>query len=329
MPIIQELGPILADIFKNLTPVFAAVADIIVKHLFPAFKSTFEIVSNNIPTIATFVGVLGTLLLAFNAIRIATAAWAVVQGVLNAVMALNPLVLVAIAVAALVAGIVYLATKTTFFQDTWKKMTTAVTQAWQGFSNLFSSIGKGIANFFGTLVSNIAAGWDATVKGFGDGLNWFANLYKTVWSGIGNFFKGIINGYIGIWEGFINGIIGGVNLIIRALNGLQVTLPDWIPGLGGKTFGVNLPQVPTMRIPRLADGGIVMPTPGGVLANIAEAGKPEAVIPLDRMGDFGGKSQINITVNAGMGADGNQIGKKIVEEILRFERSSGPVFARA
>jgi hypothetical protein len=71
-----------------------------------------------------------------------------------------------------------------------------------------------------------------------------------------------------------------------------------------------------------------MPTPGGVLANIAEGGKPEAVIPLDRLGKMGG-STYNVTVNAGMGADGADIGRKIVDEILRFERSSGKVFARA
>lgn len=42
----------------------------------------------------------------------------------------------------------------------------------------------------------------------------------------------------------------------------------------------------------LADGGIVMPRPGGVQATIAEAGQPEAVIPLDRMGSMGG-----VTIN--------------------------------
>jgi hypothetical protein len=38
---------------------------------------------------------------------------------------------------------------------------------------------------------------------------------------------------------------------------------------------------------------------------------------------------INITVNAGMGTDGARIGEQIVNEILRFERTSGKVFARA
>jgi TP901 family phage tail tape measure protein len=45
-------------------------------------------------------------------------------------------------------------------------------------------------------------------------------------------------------------------------------------------------------------------------------------------GSSGGMT-LNLTVNAGMGADGADIGRKIVDEILRFERSSGKVFARA
>jgi len=38
---------------------------------------------------------------------------------------------------------------------------------------------------------------------------------------------------------------------------------------------------------------------------------------------------INLTVNAGMGANGAQIGQQIVEEIKRFERSNGPQFVSA
>jgi hypothetical protein len=40
-------------------------------------------------------------------------------------------------------------------------------------------------------------------------------------------------------------------------------------------------------------------------------------------------SVINLTVNAGMGANGQQIGQQIVEEIKRFERLNGPQFASA
>jgi phage-related minor tail protein len=37
----------------------------------------------------------------------------------------------------------------------------------------------------------------------------------------------------------------------------------------------------------------------------------------------------NINVNAGMGTDGAQVGREIVDAIKRFERTSGPVFASA
>lgn len=157
----------------------------------------------------------------------------------------------------------------------------------------------------------------------------FSSNFEGVWKSISGFLKGIINGMLGMIQGLVNGVINGVNLMIRALNKIQFTLPQWIPGIGGQSFGFALPELKTIKIPQLAEGGIVMPTPGGTLANIAEAGKPEAVIPLDRMGNMGTTNKFSITVNAGMGADGTEIGRKIVDEIIRYERASGRVFARA
>lgn len=160
-------------------------------------------------------------------------------------------------------------------------------------------------------------------------LGTFANEFKFVWDGIYGFIKGIINSIIGAVQGMTNGIIDGVNAVSRTLNGIKVNIPDWVPGIGGKSFGFSLPIFSKMTIPKLAEGGIVMPQPGGVLANLAEAGKPEAVIPLDRLNAMGQKNTYNITVNAGMGTDGNRVGQMIVDEILKFERTSGKVFARA
>ena len=87
-----------------------------------------------------------------------------------------------------------------------------------------------------------------------------------------------------------------------------------------------------------ATGGVVMPQPGGVLGRLAEVGQPEVVIPLaqlDSMLSQGAtkstskKAVYNITVNAGMGSNGSQIGEQIVTAIKRYERTSGPVFASA
>jgi hypothetical protein len=74
----------------------------------------------------------------------------------------------------------------------------------------------------------------------------------------------------------------------------------------------------------MAAGGIVT---GPTLALIGEAG-PEAVVPLSGR-NAGMGTTYNLTVNAGMGADGAVIGREIVDAIKRYERVSGPVFASA
>jgi hypothetical protein len=91
-------------------------------------------------------------------------------------------------------------------------------------------------------------------------------------------YKGIFNGFASIW----NNTIGKIQIKIPDIKGL--------PGRG-KTFGV--PQ-----IPMLAEGGIVS---RATLAVIGESG-PEAVIPLDRAGEFGmggGGNNVTIHVNGG------------------------------
>jgi TP901 family phage tail tape measure protein len=77
-------------------------------------------------------------------------------------------------------------------------------------------------------------------------------------------------------------------------------------------------------IPKMAKGGIVTsPT----LALIGEAG-PEAVVPLSGRNSPMG-NVYNINVNAGIGTNGAQVGRDIVDAIKKYERASGPVFASA
>jgi hypothetical protein len=79
-----------------------------------------------------------------------------------------------------------------------------------------------------------------------------------------------------------------------------------------------------VEVPAFAKGGIVT---GPTLALIGEAG-PEAVVPLSGR-NAGMGNTFNVTVNAGLGADGAVIGREIVDAIKRYERASGPVFASA
>ena len=103
----------------------------------------------------------------------------------------------------------------------------------------------------------------------------FSTFFSDTWTNISSFFKGLINNMIGLFEGFVNGSIEGVNRLISALNTIQVSIPS-TPFTSGFTFGVNLPLLSKINIPRLAEGGYVdSPT----TALIGEAG-PEVVTPL-------------------------------------------------
>lgn len=153
----------------------------------------------------------------------------------------------------------------------------------------------------------------------------FTAFFEETFGGIQTFFYNIINALIGMWEGFANAVINGVNSVIRALNRIQVSAPAWLTALTGiSSFGINIRELGNISLPRvaLAEGGIVT---GPMNALIGEAG-PEAVIPLNKMPKG---NTYNITVNAGMGTNGSQVGEQIVNAIKRYERNSGPVFARA
>lgn len=122
---------------------------------------------------------------------------------------------------------------------------------------------------------------EALAKFVVDAANVIVKCFADMWEGIKGFFSDAAAWLKGFWDDFlefakapINGLIGLINGLIDGLNSIGFDIPDW---LGGGHFGINI-----SHIPQLADGGIVQPTQGGTLANIAEAGQSEAVVPLDK-----------------------------------------------
>lgn len=103
-------------------------------------------------------------------------------------------------------------------------------------------------------VTSIFKGVKETISGILDGIK---SIFETVFGGIWNFIKGIINTILGGIESLANGIISGLNFMIKALNKLSFEIPDWVPELGGKRFGFNLPSIEKVSLPRLAEGGYV------------------------------------------------------------------------
>ena len=125
-------------------------------------------------------------------------------------------------------------------------------------------------------------------------LKGLVTVAKDVGIGIKDAFSFIVNGV----KGYINGIISLVNVVIDMIDKIHFKLPDWIPGLGGKEFGISIP-----KIPMLAEGGIVTkPT----LAMIGEAGA-EAVVPLNK--GYGQAMNVTIQVQGSVISEGQLITK--------------------
>ena len=139
----------------------------------------------------------------------------------------------------------------------------------------FTQIGDGIKEIF--------SGITTFLKGV------FTGDWKMAWTGIKTFFVGVwdvivgclkssVNFVIGALNTAYNAICGVINACISAINKISFTVPDWVPGLGGKQFGgFNLQKIQPVNIPYLANGGI---TTGATIAKIGEAGR-EAVLPLE------------------------------------------------
>lgn len=97
----------------------------------------------------------------------------------------------------------------------------------------------------------------------------FSGNWRQAWAGIKETFVGVFQGLSGLARSPINAIISGFNGVLGAVNGLinringinfRITVPSWIPGIGGSWWGFNGFNIPTIgSIPFLAQGGYVKP----------------------------------------------------------------------
>lgn len=195
----------------------------------------------------------------------------------------SPITLVILAIGALIA-IVVLCVKH------WDEIKEAAAQAWDWIKEKWTAAGEWfsvnvtepIKNFFTNLGDSIknafSAAWTWIQEVWLTASTWvndtvivpIASFFSGLWDGIKNAFttafefiktafKTYVNGWIGIVEGFINFFIKAINLLIKGLNKISFNIPDWLPGIGGKTFGFNIREVPQVSIPRLATGAVIPP----------------------------------------------------------------------
>lgn len=161
-----------------------------------------------------------------------------------------------------------------------------VNQIWTNFSNMVGNAIAAIGEKFPLLGAYLQGWWESiqaaveNVKAIFQNIidfisNVFSGNWSAAWQNIVNIFGNLFGMIVNLAKAPINGVISAINWVLSKINSISVTIPDWVPGVGGTTLGFNIPT-----IPQLAEGGIATsPT----LAEIGEGGEPEAVMPLSKL----------------------------------------------
>lgn len=268
----------------------------------------------------------------------------VVPGITSALSSLfafllaNPVVLVIAGItAAVVALVALVAKKGDEIQKILQKFNIWLQSIFKkDWTELFGPILGEVLNGFFANIKNI---WDSIKKIF-DGIidfirGVFTGDWGRAWKGVVGIFKGIIDGIVAIAKapfnaviGLVNGVINALNKLIRGLNKIHFDIPDWVPGLGGKSFGINIPTIG--KIPYLAKGGVL----SSGSAVVGEAG-PElltmsggraVVEPLTERNQTTNLGGVKIYVYGAPGQDVNDLADIIMDKMEFAVQRKGAVY---
>lgn len=153
----------------------------------------------------------------------------------------------------------------------------------------------------------------------------FTGDWSLAWQGVVEIFSSIFGGIKGICSGVLDGIRAAINAVINGINSISVDIPDWVPGVGGKHFGVNIPTLYTGTSNFSGGPAVINDRFGGEIVDLPSGTR---IIPHDQSvqqaykmgsmsGGFGGDININIS-NANFANTGDEKReiKRIASEIF-------------
>ena len=210
----------------------------------------------------------------------------------------------------------------------------------QGLLTVIVAFVTSSAGLLGSFLSSVSGIIDAAIQAI-RGLIYFitgvfTGDWRKAWEGVIDIFGAIFNTIRNVCRapinaviGCLNGAISGINKMIDGLNTLHFDIPDWVPALGGKSFGLSLSHLG--KIPALATGGNLLK--GSAIVGergaelLTQMGTQTRVTPLT---DSGGSNKqelidyqrladvfVNALVRAGLSIklDRRELGKLIRSEV--------------
>jgi len=174
---------------------------------------------------------------------------------------------VVIAIIAAVAGaFVILWNRSEKFRNSVMGIWQRVQPLIQAFGNLVSLIATSLAPVLANLGTVVLGGLEAAFVAMAPYIenvitiltnliefitNVFSGNWSAAWQNVVNIFGSVFGMIVNLAKVPINAVISAINWVISKINSISVTIPDWVPGVGGTTLGFNIPTIPT-----LAAGGV-------------------------------------------------------------------------
>lgn len=202
----------------------------------------------------------------FPAIMSKAAAMAKVLGVALKALAFNPLTIGIMA--AVAAGVL--------IYKNWDTIKQKAEELWKAFQEKFPGLATAVQSAYDAIkpiVENIKGIFSGIIE-FVSGV--FSGNWQKAWDGIVKVFSSQFSLIGQLVKAPLNAVIAMVNNCIKGINSMaSFKVPDWVPGMGGKGFEINIPEIPA-----LATGGVVK-TP--TLAMVGEGKEPEAILPISAL----------------------------------------------
>lgn len=249
---LTEVG---AELLENLAPTIQLIVDKIGEVV--AWLGTLDSDTlNAILTVALVVAAISPLASIIGGI---SKAIGLVSSAISFLVA-NPIVLL---IAAIVGLVTLIATKGDQIQALLQKVDNFLQNIFtKDWTEQFGVLGEDLNAFFAILKGV----WDSIKKVFDGIINFirgvFTGDWSRAWEGVKQIFAGVFNALVTIAKaplnlliGIVNKVIDGLNFLIGGFNKIKINVPDWVPVIGGKTFGFNLGTI--SKIAYLAKGGVL------------------------------------------------------------------------
>ena len=232
---VENVAEVIGSLASKFADITKSIADFVGK--ISESKSAMDAVKVALVALAgAFVAmkVINGIIKAYETYNKIVEAATIIQGAFNAIMAVNPFVLLGIAIAAVVAALVYFFTQTETGKKAWASFVDFLKSAWDGIVSFFSGIGQWFADIWNGAVDGAKAIWQGLV-------DWFIGIVQgiqNIWNGITTFFTTLWTTVIGGIQSVWGGVTGFFSGIFNAVSSVVSTVFSAIGGFAGSAWNV-------------------------------------------------------------------------------------------